>query len=179
MLYTDASILLTQGMKTLEELITEALEKAHMTPTELGVKMGYKNGYDGYHKLFVSRRTDFSEPRQRQVEEILALPRGHFQAPDLTEKRELYIKRTFQEFLQTDIAKDLDAEALRTIERMSFTGDKLPTVLLYQSIALAMKGHYSVRQIDSALALNEEIDRDPEPIRPAKLRKHGARGQRK
>lgn len=175
MLYADASVLLSQGMKTTKELVDEALAKAGMTPTELGVRLGYKNGYQAYHKLFVSKTLRFAPDKQAEVADILGLPKTHFQAPDLTERRELYIRRTFLEFLKTDVAKGLDAETLRTIERIPFTGEKLPTVALYQSLALAMGGHYSTEQLDSALQLNEEVDRHSEPPRtsnhPAKTRR--------
>lgn len=150
-------------MKTLEELINEALSREGMTPTELGKRLGYVNGYQGFHDLFISKRTKFTRRRQEQVADILNLPKDHFEAPDKTEARRAYIQQQFLEFLQTDIARELDAETLRTIERIPFAGSRLPTKLLYQHIALAMQGHYSMAQVDEALALNELVDKRPVP----------------
>lgn len=163
MLYADESVLRLQGMKTLEELINEALAREGMTASELGKRLGYVNGYQGFHDLFISKRTKFTRKRQEQVAEILNLPKDHFEAPEKTEARRAYIRQQFEEFLQTDIAKEIDEETLRTIERIPFTGSRLPTKLLYQHIALAMKGTYSMAQVDDALRLNEMVDSHPQP----------------
>jgi hypothetical protein len=163
MLYADASVLLSQGMKTAKELVDEALLKAGMSPTELGQKLGYKNGFQGYYRIFVSNKIKFTPERQRRVEELLRLPHGHFAAPELTEKRELYVRRTFEQFRKTEIARALDQESLKTLESIPFNGAKLPTVELYQALALAMGGHYSTQQLDAALKLTEEVDREAEP----------------
>lgn len=173
MLYVDESVLRLQDMKDIEELVAEALKRAGMTPTELGKRLGYVNGYQAYHDLFKSKRTKLTPQHLVQVAEILGLPKDHFQEPEKTEAREAYIRQQYEEFLQTDVARELDQDELRTIERMQFTGPKLPTKLLFQHIALAMTGRYTMRQVEEALALNEALDSEPppKPRAPGKTRK--------
>lgn len=159
MLCVDASVLRLQDMATPKELVDERLSVLEMSPTELGLKLGYKNGYQGYHDLFVSGRIKLTEEKLNQIADLLELPRSHFVAPDQTLARDRYVREKFAAFLKTEIGRSIDADTKRTIESMKFLGKWLPTVQLYQAVALAIEGRYSVAQLAEALEL-EESDRE-------------------
>jgi hypothetical protein len=157
MLYADESVLLSQGMKTPEEVLREALKTKGISPTDLGRQLGYKNPYQAVHSLMVGRRK-FGRELQERVADILGLPRDHFEAPDRTAARELYIHKEFQKFLLTDIGRGIDDETRRTLAGMPFTGRRLPTVALYQAIALSMRGDHTTEEIGTDIVLNEPLD---------------------
>lgn len=166
MLYADESVLYAQDMKSPRELLADALSDRGLTPTELGRMLGYKNPYHAVYALLHGRRK-FSRKLQEKVADLLGYSRNHFEEPDLTARRMAHVHRTFQEFLKTEIGAKLDEETRKTLRGIPFTS-RLPTVALYQAIALALAGEYTTDQLgelEQDLHLNEELDRrnDPEP----------------
>jgi hypothetical protein len=171
MLYADETALDLQDMKSPRELLADALSEKGVTPTDLGRMLGYKNPYHAVYALLQGRRK-FSRKLQEKVADLLGYSRSHFEAPDLTAKRMAYVHRTFQEFLKTEIGTEIDEETRKTLRGIPFT-TRLPTVALYQAIALAMKGAYTTHQLaelEQDLHLNEELDRrgndEPPPDKP-------------
>lgn len=161
MLYVDESVLLLQDMKKPREILADALSEKGVTPTDLGRMLGYKNPYHAVYSLLHGRR-QFSRQLQERVADLLGYPRDHFEAPDRTARRVAHIHTTFQAFLETELGSKIDPETRRTLEGIPFTGRRLPTVALYQAIALAMEGRYTVdqmEQLEQDLELNEELDR--------------------
>lgn len=169
MLYADETALDLQDMKSPRELLADALSEKGVSPTDLGRMLGYKNPYHAVYALLRGRRK-FSRKLQEKVADLLGYSRNHFEAPDLTAKRMAYVHRTFQEFLKTEIGTKIDSETQRTLRGIPFTS-RLPTVALYQAIALAMDGKYTTDQLtelEQDLHLNEELDRRNEDGPPDK-----------
>lgn len=145
---------------SLEDIVKDALKAADMSPTELGRRMGFSNGFQGYHRIFVKQTTAFTPKRQRQAEDILGLPRGHFDNPSETERRRRLVRQAFEQFLETDIAKELeelDPELIRTLKDIPFYGPRVPTRDLYIMVAAAMSGKGTVREIAEAAELNARM----------------------
>jgi hypothetical protein len=154
----------------LRDVITSALKAADMSPTELGRRLGFANGYQGFHNIFISGRTAFTPDRQREVEDILKLPRGHFDHPTETERRQRLVREAFEAFLATEIARELEPELLRTLKDMPFYGPRLPTRDLYIMIAAAMSGKGTVVEVARAAELNATLSETAPPERKPRHR---------
>lgn len=182
MLYADESVLFLQDMKSPRELLAEALDEKSLRQVDLGRLLGYKNPYHAVHQVLIGKRP-FSKRLQERVADLLGYPKNHFSAPDETAKRVAYVHRTFQAFLRTELGAKTDEETRRILQSMPFTGKRLPTVALYQAIALALEGKYTSDQFDQLeqdLALNEELDRkndDPPDEPPDPPRRPGRRAK--
>jgi hypothetical protein len=162
MLYLDESALLAQGMATLKEKIDSALARAGMIPAELGRQLGYVNGFQGYHDIFVSRRIRFSPKVQARVIEILKLERDYFDEGNDVAVRERATRQEFEKFRAGPLAQKLSHDMLRTLEHMKFMGPP-PTARLYTLLAMALLGYYSDEQVEQAIRLNEEVAKTPAP----------------
>jgi hypothetical protein len=161
--------------KSFKELLDEALVEARKSKSDLGRDfMGRKsNPYQGYY--------DLVNPEKRQLRvtpELLDLlcawlgkPKGHFGDPDTSASRAAYIRRTFAEFLATDIARETPPDILEIIEHIPFNGQKLPTKDLYQAIAIAMRGgKYTASELLHAVEFNESLASVPLPAKKRRKR---------
>lgn len=166
-LYVDISSLLPAGMKTPTktpvEILREELERAGIEKTELGRKLGSKSPYIYVREILTGRKA-FDAELQAKVADALGKPRNFFSDPQEASVREAHIAETFAKFCRGDIGSKLDDEIRRSLKAFPFLGRKLPTVSLYEAMALAMQGHMTAL---SAHELNAELDEMPEPDPPS------------
>jgi len=163
-------------MATLQEKVDAKLAEKGMTASELGSALGYKHGYQGYYALFVSRKTAFTPERQARVAQILGVDPDYFDEQNDTANRERAARQEFEQFLRDPVAGTAEDHIIRTLERMTFAGGKVPTRQLYRMLALVMMGYWSDQQVMDALQLNAELDAMPplpEPPPSKKRRKAG------
>jgi hypothetical protein len=141
-------------------MVEARLAELGMSKTDFARKLGYVN-YQGYYDLFgPTQRTKLTDKKLEQIAEVLQWPRDHFKDPVGTIKREDYIRREFQKFLQTDVGREAHQETIRILESMRWTGEFLPSKQLYVAVTIAMEGRYTQAQIIDALKLEEDDARE-------------------
>lgn len=148
--------------KTPVEILADELERTGLEKTELGRKLGSRAPYLFVRDILQGRKA-FDAALQARVADALGKPRNFFSDPEENERRNQHIRATFEAFLRTDIGQKIDAETRRSIEHIPFLGERLPTVGLYQAIALAMAGHLSPERAMNAVDLNDALDASPDP----------------
>lgn len=154
MLYVHAAVLFTQDMATPKEMVDDRLAELGWSKTEFAKKLGYTT-YQGYHDLFGSQRTKLTDEKLAQIAEVLEWPRDHFKDPNKTIEREEFVRKTFAKYMRSEVGLKSDAETNKILESMRWVGKFLPSVRLYQAVALAMEGKYTPEQLVGALELAE------------------------
>jgi hypothetical protein len=164
-MHTLDSILLLQEMiaATPGEILREALQRAGITPTELGKRMGFVTPYQSVKRWIDGR--GFNAENQRRAAEALGLPANYFVQPDLAAARERYRLNVFYDFLRTEIGMRTTAEHRRILESARFTGELLPSVNLYSAWALALQDRIPFEQVLEVAAENDLLDREIEEHR--------------
>jgi hypothetical protein len=163
-IHPPESVLLLQDMAaTPGELLREALERADITPTELGKKLGYTMPYQTVKRWIDGR--GFNAENQRKAALALELPSNYFEQPDMAAARERHRLRIFAEFLRTEIGQQTSPEERRILESTRFPDKMLPTVHLYTAWALALQQKITFDQVLEVAAENESLDRELEEHR--------------
>jgi len=166
--------------KTPTELLREELKNlGHGAMSELGRKLGSRAPH-AYVTDILKGRKEFDANPDLQMRVALALgkPRNFFGDPEEQQLRERHIAETFAKFMQTEIGAELDEDTRETIRRMPFLGERLPTVPLYQQIALLLKGAITLDEAAAAREFNEALDRELELPEPPEPQKPGRRKRR-
>jgi hypothetical protein len=91
--------------------------------------------------------------RLGDIAEALNWGRTRFTDPEGAIKREEFVRLEFQKYLETDVAKARDPETNKILGSMQWLGKYLPTVDLYQVVALAMEGKYKAEELQEAAEL--------------------------
>ena len=158
-------------MTTLQEKVDAALARKGMSPSEFGVALGYKYGYQGYHALFVTKKTAFTAERKAKATRILGVDSDYFEEGNEAEKRVRIARGEFEAFLAMPEAGLCNEDLLATIESIVFR-NRVPSRDLYRLLALLLLGWWSNEEINGALKFNAELDAMP-PLGEPPPKQHG------
>lgn len=156
--------------------IEARIEELGITPTELGRRMGYSNGYQGYHDLLVGKRVKLTPKKLASLAGALEVPVSSLERPDEAKLRDAQVKRVLDEFLRTPYGASVAPSTKQTLASMRFLGERLPTVALYRFVALLLEEQYTVPQLTDAMEL-ERTDREAEAKLPKYSKGHGKRAR--
>lgn len=140
-------------MPTPGEILKALLSERKIKQSDLAARLRVK--YLTVHRW--QEGEGFTPANQSRVCRELGLDPEYFSAPDEAASREAVRANVFAAFRDTDIGRSMDDDEMVTLDRFRVYFAP-PTVALYQSMLLGLRGLISRDQIQPAAEENEAID---------------------